>query len=188
MDRGRLSPVGPRRFISADLNNSPYTRKQIRAEVDTCCLMYFQLEFPSLLRGQLEATPQEKISQVPDGCYRVVFTYTSPCYQKQFFSKMHVLHSFSVVKSGEIIRHNYSLHLLCGRSCFKYAEGLAEPAAQQILYPPHLLLCKHMPLKKDSNSITTLKQQQGSKAPWPRLTQPECIAIFIPRAARIEGT
>lgn len=98
-----------------------------------------------------------------------------------YFSKMHVLYSFSVVKSGEIIRHNYSLHLLCGRSHFK-------PAAQQILYPPHLLLCKHMPLKKDSNSITTLKQQWGSKAPWPRLTQPECIAIFIPRAERIEGT
>lgn len=76
---------------------------------------------------------------------------------------MHVLYSFSVVKSGEMIRHNYSLHLLRGRSRFKHAEGLAEPAAQQILYLPHLLLCKHMPLKKDSNSITTLKQQRGAK-------------------------
>lgn len=34
---------------------------------------------------------------------------------------------------------------------------------RQILYHPPMLAFKHMPLKEDSNSITTLKQQLGAK-------------------------
>lgn len=138
--RGCLSPVGHHHFPSADLNNSRYTRKQIRAQVDTCCFMLFRLEFPSLLRGQLEATPQGKDKPGPWWLLRSSFYLYKSLLSKAFPPpKMHVLYSFSVVKSGMIIRHNYSLHLLCGRSHFKHARALLS--LQHSRYCTPLICC-----------------------------------------------
>lgn len=72
------------------------------------------------------------------------------------------------------------------RSRFEHAEGLTEPNSTSDTLPPSYVGFQTHALKGGQQFHNNIKTATGSKALWPRLTQPDRTAIFIPRAERID--
>lgn len=100
--------------------------------------------------------------------------------KSNFFLK-HVLYSFSVVKSGQITRHDYSL-FICSveRSHFKRAEGLAEPTSTSDTVPPSCAALQTHALRKGQQFYNHIKTAAEEQSPVAETRPTRLLCYFYP--------
>lgn len=75
------------------------------------------------------------------------------------------MYSFSVVKSGKLIRHNYSLHLLWGKISFLALGGPCWAYSTSNTMPPSFAALQTHALKKGQQFHNNVKTATGEQSP-----------------------